>query len=96
MNKQGFKTQTLIKYFRNAEKIPEMFHTIKKKKKKTKISENIFVFPEINFVPRLLFSAHLLLYPILTLLALLICTSRCSGEAEKQTDSRLQHSLLSP
>lgn len=33
MNKQGFKTQTLIKYFRNAEKIPEMFHTIKKKKK---------------------------------------------------------------
>lgn len=34
MNKQGFKTQTLIKYFRNAEKIPEMFHTIKKKKKR--------------------------------------------------------------
>lgn len=95
MNKQGFKTLTLIKYFSNAEKMPEMFHAIKKKKK-TKISENIFIFPEINFVPRLLFAAHLLLYPILTLLALLICTCRCSGEAEKQRDSCLQHFLLSP
>lgn len=94
MNKQGFKTQTLSISVM-LRRFQKCFIPLKKKKK-TKISENIFIFPEINFVPRLLFSAHLLLYPILTLLALLICTSRCSGEAEKQTDSRLQHSLLSP